>query len=130
VDKPRVFILDDERDMTALTSTMLGFNGFDVVTENDPHEGVRHLLETDTDILLMDLMMPGLDGFSILTKLRNSERHATTPIVIFSAKRVSDEERRMLIDHKVRFLTKPLSPGDLVQAVKEELAGNSGSASA
>lgn len=119
--RKRVFLLDDEEDMTLLAGRLLELNGFEILCRNDPHHALSLLLENSYDVIVMDMMMPGMDGLSIIRRLRESPRHAQTPIIILSAKRLTDEERKILIEHRVRFCSKPLGPKELVRIVRESV---------
>ncbi|MFH2202681.1 MAG: response regulator [Elusimicrobiota bacterium] len=123
MDKKRIFVLDDEPDMTMLVEHMLSYKGFEVTTSNNPAQAVEQLNSEDYATIVIDLMMPGLDGFGVISKLRGNPRHQTTPIIVLSAKRLSDTERKSILTSKVRFIPKPISPSRLVQVVRES-AGN------
>ena len=118
----RAFVLDDEEDMTILTGELLRKSGFEVVTSNNPATGLELLRKTDFDVIVMDLMMPRLGGLEVLRALRSSGRHSKTPIVVFSAKRLEDEERKLIMDYGVRFISKPLAPKNLVAVILESSA--------
>lgn len=117
----RIYLIDDEPNMTMLSERLLTLKGFSVSFTNDPRTGLHHLLETDYDLIFIDLMMPGMNGFVLLDSLRQSERHQKTPIIVLSAKRLNDEERKRLLLHKARFLLKPLSPRQMFEAVQDTL---------
>lgn len=118
----RVFLIDDEKPMTELLSVLLGLNGASLASDNDPESGLARLLESDWDAVVVDLMMPELDGLTVVERLRRSARHAKTPIIVLSAKTVTDEERKRLVEHSVRFVAKPVTPSRLISAVRESLS--------
>jgi len=121
IDPKRIFVLDDEPDMTILTEHMLKLRGFTVFVSNDSTRGLEQLLSKDVDGIVIDLMMPGLDGFAVINKLRESARHAKTPIVVLSAKRLNDSERKSMLNHRVHFVSKPITPTRLIQVVSESV---------
>ena len=115
----KIFLIDDESDFTELSKSVLSFSGFEVETSNDPEASLKKLLEGSYDAVLVDLMMPGMDGFSLVRSLRQDVRYAHTPIFVMSAKKLKDEERKTLLLHKVQFVPKPFEPNRLVDLVKQ-----------
>ena len=122
---PKIFLIDDEKAMTQLVGALLGIRGYAMTSENDPNEGLRRLLDEDCDAIIVDLMMPGMDGLALVGSLRESPRHARTPIVVLSGKNLSDAERKALLIHKVRFVPKPITPSKLMEVVRESLRPSS-----
>ena len=117
----RIFLIDDEAEMTQLAGSLLKFSGFQVETANDPVAGLARLLNEDFDAIVIDLMMLPLDGHSLLRQLRESPRHSETPIIVLSAKSLDGDERKSLLLSKVRYLPKPVSPSRLVQIVRDSV---------
>lgn len=112
-----VYLVDDEPEMTQLVSALLKFKGYDLSFSNDPEEAVESLMTRDYDALIIDLMMPRLDGLAIIEQLRAQGKRL--PIVVLSAKNLDDEERKKLLSLGVRFVAKPIAPNRLVQIVRE-----------
>ena len=115
----RIFVVDDEPNMTMLSERLLTLKGFNVNHANDPMKGLEQLSGEDYDLIFVDLMMPEMSGFDFVAKLRASDRHKNTPIIVLSAKRLSDEERKRLLLDRARFLMKPLSPRQLFEVVQD-----------
>ncbi len=119
--KKRIFVLDDEWDMTTLTQTLLTLKGFEVECSNDPYEAIDTLAANAFDLIFVDLMMPEMSGFSVVAKIREQAKNTATPIIVLSAKRLSDRERKEVLQHHARFVRKPISPTQLVEIVQDEL---------
>lgn len=119
--KQRIFVLDDEREMTQLTQTLLSLRGFEVVCSNDPQEALASLANASFDLIFVDLMMPGVNGFQVVKTIRQDKRHDDTPIIVLSAKRLTDGERKNILRCRARFASKPISPTQLVELVEDEL---------
>ena len=115
----KIFLIDDETDFTELAKSVLSFNGFEVETSNDPKASLKKLLEGTYDAVVVDLMMPDMDGFSLVRNLRRDGRYAQTPIFVMSAKKLKDEERKALLLHNVQFVPKPFEPNRLVELIKQ-----------
>lgn len=122
---PRIFMIDDESDFTELTGTLLGFHGLEVETCNDPFKAKERLTQEKMDLIVTDLMMPGLDGFDLVNFLRQQPQYVTTPVIVLSAKILNDQERKFLLQNKVHFQTKPFEPHQLVEQVKQLLENHS-----
>lgn len=120
--KKRIFLIDDEAAMTDLVGRVLSLRGYALSHSNDSVAAVDRALSEDFDAIIVDLMMPRLDGFAIIERLRSSPRHAGTPILVLSARDLTDEERKELLQRHTRFIQKPFSPGRLFEAVRDALA--------
>jgi CheY-like chemotaxis protein len=81
---PTVLIVDDTRDARDMMARLLRLDGYTCVTAEGGPEALRSVELNHPDIVLLDLMMPGMDGFEVLQRLRSDHRHDDLPIVIFS----------------------------------------------
>jgi DNA-binding response OmpR family regulator len=112
----RICLIDDEADFTELTGTLLGFHGYDVATYNNPIEGLAEASKSSYDALVVDIMMPELDGLSVMRALRGGA-YPDVPIFALSAKRLSDDERKFLLENKIHYVQKPFEPRRLVDLI-------------
>lgn len=119
----KIFLIDDEKDFTELTRALFEFQGFEVETANDPVEGLKQLLAAPADALVVDIMMPGLDGLNLVRQLRANTATADLPVFILSAKKLSDDERKEILTSQTHFVSKPFEPRRLVELVKENIGG-------
>jgi len=117
----RVRVVDDEPDVVALLQTILRAEGFEVDVDTDGRSALAHLLAEPPDLLVLDLMMPDLDGFELLKLLRMDSRGADVPVVILSARTGHEDQIEMLQLGANVYLTKPFSPRELVAMVRELL---------
>jgi two-component system response regulator MprA len=114
----RVLVIDDEPAIADVLRMLLEFRGHDVVVANDGSRGYATAQRQAPDVIVLDLMMPVMDGFATLGALRHDERTATIPVVILSALS-SVEVRQRCHDMGVRtFLQKPYKAEDLLRAVE------------
>lgn len=113
----KILLIDDEKDFTELTSALLGFHDLDVSAINDSVAVDQLLEEQDYALVVTDLMMPHVDGFEIVKKVRAKPKYANIPIMVLSAKVLSDSERKFLLQQKVHVLTKPFEPQGLVDQI-------------
>lgn len=115
----KVLLIDDEKDFTELTGTLLDFHEFDVDTINEPLEVEKAIQDKQYDLIVTDLMMPHLDGFELIEKIRSLPAYQKTPLIVLTAKPVSDEERKSLLQNDVHFLMKPFEPLSLVDQIRQ-----------
>jgi len=117
----KILLVDDEKDFTELTGTLLSFHDLDVDTFNDPQNMEEVITKQHYDLIVTDLMMPHMNGFQFIDLLRQKTRYKKTPIIVLSAKTLTDAERKALMNHEVRFLTKPFEPQGLVDEIQQLL---------
>ena len=116
-EKKRILVIDDEPDITMLLSSLLEFHDYVVRTINDPTLVMETLENEKFDLICTDIMMPNLDGFALIKKIKEQEKSKATKLIAVSAKEFSDEEYHFLVDHKVLIIKKPYDPQDLVNKI-------------
>ena len=115
----RILIIEDEETIAELEKDYLELSGFEVEIENDGSTGLERALAEEFDLYLLDLMLPGTDGFEICRKIREKKN---TPILMVSAKKEDIDKIRGLGLGADDYITKPFSPSELVARVKAHLA--------
>ena len=115
----KIFIVEDEEAIADLEKDYLELSGFDVEIENDGTSGMERALNEDFDMFILDLMLPGTDGFEICRKIREKKN---TPVLMVSAKKDDIDKIRGLGLGADDYITKPFSPSELVARVKAHLA--------
>lgn len=115
----RILIIEDEEAIAELEKDYLELSDFDVVIENDGEKGLNRALGEDFDLFILDLMLPGVDGFEICKKIRETKN---APIIMVSAKKDDIDKIRGLGLGADDYMTKPFSPSELVARVKAHLA--------
>ena len=115
----RILIVEDEVAIADLEKDYLELSGFEVEIENDGNTGLERALSEDFDLYILDLMLPGVDGFEICKKIREQKN---TPILMVSAKKDDIDKIRGLGLGADDYVTKPFSPSELVARVKAHLA--------
>ena len=118
----RVLVVDDEPALLDIYTTKLKMENYDVLTAGDGLSGLELALHESPDIVLLDVLMPGKDGFEVLRDLRSAPQTKELPVIILSNLGQEYEVRRGLSLGANRFLTKAdLTPTRVAQAVKETL---------
>ena len=115
----RILIVEDEVAIADLEKDYLELSGFEVEVENEGMTGLARALAEDFDLFILDLMLPGIDGFEICKQIREKKN---TPILIVSAKKDDIDKIRGLGLGADDYVTKPFSPSELVARVKAHMA--------
>lgn len=115
----KILIVEDEVAIADLEKDYLELSGFDVEVANDGLIGYQKAMEEDYNLVILDLMLPGMDGFEICRKLREEKN---TPIIMVSAKKDDIDKIRGLGLGADDYMTKPFSPSELVARVKAHLS--------
>lgn len=119
--KEKILVVDDEKDILELIDYNLTKNGYRVKTASSGEEALDLVKENDYDLIILDLMLPGVDGFDITKIIKADKQKAGIPIVMVTAK--ADEADKVAgleigADH---YVTKPFSPRELLAIVKATL---------
>ncbi len=115
----KILIIEDETAIAELEKDYLELSNFDVTIENDGHKGAAMALEQEFDLIILDIMLPGMDGFNICKMIREKKN---TPIIMVSAKKDDIDKIRGFGLGADDYMTKPFSPSELVARVKAHLA--------
>lgn len=115
----KLLIIEDEVAIADLEKDYLELSGFEVEIETDGSVGLKRALTEDFDMYILDLMLPGVDGFEICRQIRDEKN---TPILMVSAKKDDIDKIRGLGLGADDYITKPFSPSELVARVKAHLA--------
>ena len=121
-----VLIVDDEPMARTLLRLMLVRAGFNVAEAEDGFDALDKVRKNRPDVILLDVMMPGMDGFAVCERLRNDEETASLPIIMLSAKTDLASINKGLKVGATVYLTKPISPEDLTRHVQEALENGVG----
>jgi CheY-like chemotaxis protein len=116
---PLILVCDDEPTLRELVRAVLG-PGYRFVEAADGREALAVAHDVEPDLIVLDVMLPGLSGIEVLDELRRDERLAKTPVVVITA--WSHTEAEVLTAGADAFVSKPFDPDDLSHAVEELLA--------
>ncbi|MCR5204524.1 MAG: response regulator transcription factor [Lachnospiraceae bacterium] len=119
MEKERILIIEDENEIAELEKDYLELSEFEVVIANTGEAGLEKAIKEDFSLMILDLMLPGIDGFEICKSVRE---HKDLPIIIVSAKKDDIDKIRGLGLGADDYMTKPFSPSELVARVKAHLA--------
>ena len=122
----RILIVEDEHDIADLIAFNLQRSGFEVIKAHDGIEGTELALRERPDLILLDLMLPGRDGYSVFRELRRDTRTANTPVIILTARAQTEDKIQGLEAGADDYLTKPFSPKELMLRVQAVLKRSDG----
>ncbi|MEM7111822.1 MAG: response regulator [Chloroflexota bacterium] len=114
-----VLIVDDEQGTRELLRLMLEFAGYDIYEAVDGLDALEKVKLVQPDVILLDVMMPNLDGLEVCRRLRSQPATAKLPIIMVSAKIQVEAIREGLAAGATRYLTKPVSRANLVETIRE-----------
>ena len=122
VDKPRVLLVDDEPDLVQLVSLRLQSTGYQVAVAYDGQEALDQVKKEKPDLIILDLMLPKMDGYKVCRLLKFDERYKKIPILIFTA-RAQEEDIKLAMECGAEsYLTKPFEAQALLGKLEELLA--------
>jgi CheY-like chemotaxis protein len=111
-------VVDDDPTILRLLQVNLEMEGHEVLTAGDGHEALERLREGASEVVLLDVMMPGLDGWQVCERIRADPDLATTPVVILSARAQQSDLERGAQAGADAYITKPFDPLELVELVE------------
>lgn len=115
--KDRILVVDDEPDITGLVAYHLARAGYRVSTAASGPEAIRSALEERPDVVILDLMLPGVSGYDVLADLRSRPETRDVGVILLSARREEEDRIRGLSLGADDYLTKPFSPQELTLRV-------------
>jgi DNA-binding response OmpR family regulator len=115
----KILIVEDEHEIAELEKDYLELSGFEVDVANDGQVGLDKAVSEEYDLIILDLMLPNVDGFEICRRVREEKN---TPIIMVSAKKDDIDKIRGLGLGADDYMTKPFSPSELVARVKAHMA--------
>jgi DNA-binding response OmpR family regulator len=115
--RPLVLIVDDEPNIVLSLDFLLSRQGYEVAIARDGEEALAMASRTPPDLVVLDLMLPGIDGFEVCRRLRESPATASTRIVLLTARGREAERLRALDEGADVYLTKPFATRELIDMV-------------
>ena len=122
-ERKKVVCIEDEQEMIELVKLILGRSEFDVTGAIGGYEGLKKIGEVKPDLVLLDLMMPEMDGWEVYQKMKASEEMRDIPVIVVTAKAQSID--RVLGLHIARvddYITKPFGPQELLDSVNQVIS--------
>ena len=124
--KKKILVVDDEPEMLELIRFTMEQNGYDVVTCESGTLAWEAIIDNKPDLVILDLMLPGLDGYSLQEKISKNEATQKLPIIILTALETMEPMFKRF-PQVWRYMTKPFKPDDLFKTVQEAIEKGSSS---
>jgi CheY-like chemotaxis protein len=121
-ERRRVLVVDDEPDVLLLCRVNLEFEGYEVVEASDGEQAMERLREQPFDVMLLDVMMPKMDGWQVLEAVKADDELKDLPVVMLTAKVQDQDQIRGWSQGAADYITKPFSPLALSQVLQDVLA--------
>ncbi len=124
----KILVVDDDPDMRLAIGSVLKSRSYEIVEARDGEEALARLNEEKPDLMLLDLLLPKMDGFAVVKELKNTqERYPSVPILIISSVREEASHRRyeLEVGHKLNideYIEKPIEPFILLERVERLLS--------
>jgi len=118
---PRILIVDDEPEMVRGLEDNFRFEGYQTLSAADGKDGLALAFKEVPDLILLDIMMPGMDGYEVCKRLKADSATATIPVIFLTAKTQTEDEQLGFDVGCVDYITKPISPPIVMARVKTHL---------
>ena len=123
-DQKRVLVVDDEPDVLLLCRVNLEFEGYEVSTAPDGEAGLAACRELKPDVVLLDVMMPKMDGWQVLETIKADDELKHIPVVMLTAKVQDEDQIRGWSAGAAEYITKPFSPLSLSQVISDVITND------
>ncbi|MCX5687872.1 MAG: response regulator [Candidatus Omnitrophica bacterium] len=121
MDKKRILIVDDEEDILNVLRFRLEANNYEVLSASDGQEGLNKARSEKPNLIILDLMLPKLDGYKVCRMLKFDESYKAIPIIIFTARAQKNDEELGMEMGADAYIAKPFEPAILLGKIKELL---------
>lgn len=116
-----ILVIEDDRDTGELIRTILKKEGYAVTVARDGESGLNEAVINDFDLILLDIMLPGMDGLEVCKMLADNDETRSIPVIILTAKQELSTKLSSFVAGAKRFLSKPFEASELVEEVRRTL---------
>ena len=121
MEKSRILVVDDEPGIVDIARANLEGYGYTVIAAHDGEEALEKVKTEKPDLVVLDILMPEMDGWDVLERIESDPELAGIPVIMLTARASDEDVLRGLETGAVEYMTKPFYPQDLVAAVKINL---------
>ncbi len=119
--KKRILLVDDEPDLVDTVRLRLEANGYDVISASDGQVAFQKAKSEKPDLIILDLMLPKMDGYKVCGLLKKDSRYSKIPVILFSARAQTEDVKMGEEVGAEAYITKPFEPETLLGKIKELL---------
>ncbi|MBU1600110.1 response regulator [bacterium] len=127
MSKKKILIVDDDHDIVDILKALLETEGYDIIEAYDGKEGIDKAYQHMPHLILLDIMMPVMDGWQVCQRLKACKKTSNIPIAIITAKAEQEDRNRAKKEGADDYITKPFRPEDLILRIQKNLKGSEGS---
>jgi DNA-binding response OmpR family regulator len=120
--KKKILVVEDEPDILKTVQIMLEMEGYEVISASDGITALNQARQQSPDLIILDIMLPKLDGYKVCRLLKYDKKHSTIPIIVFTARSRKEDEDLAKDSGADLFITKPFNPDKLINAINQFLS--------
>lgn len=114
----KVLLIDDEEEMVEMVSVSLASAGYEMITATESKEGLEKAKSEKPDVILLDIMLPGMDGYEICRRLKAMEDTKSIPIIFFTALGAVDLAEKVAAAGGADYIVKPFEPNEIIERIE------------
>lgn len=118
---PKILVVDDEEDVVTFIKRALTMEGMEVITAFDGLSALDTALEQEPDLIILDIMMPIMNGYEVCARLRLEDKTKNIPIILLSSAYTTDTVRQAKVAGGSGYVAKPFTPAELVSEIRKLL---------
>lgn len=123
--KKRILIVEDEESLLKLETILLTVKGYEVTGASTGTNALEKLSGETFDLILLDIMLPDIDGYEICRRIKEHPRHLSTPVVMLTAKKSVEDQERGARCGADAYLTKPFKSAMIIEVIENLVGGGS-----
>lgn len=117
----KILVIDDTLHLLEEIRDLLQMEGYNVITAYDAFDGMHKIGTTNPDLIITDLLMPEMNGFELISKIRSIDKHQLTPIIVLSAQATKETEQKARECSADAYIRKPCSADQLISSIEKLL---------
>lgn len=114
-----ILLIDDNKSHLEAATCLFQHNKYSMATLSEPVQALEKIKSINPKLLILDIMMPGMDGFTLLSRLKDDPQTGQIPVIILSGKNFPPERKKALRMGAKRYLTKPINSANLLSEVRQ-----------
>lgn len=122
--KKRVLVVEDEESLLKLEIILLTVKGYEVSGVSTGSEALEKLSKESFDLVLLDIMLPDIDGYEVCRRIKEHPRHSGLPVVMLTAKKSTEDKERATTCGADDYLTKPFKSAMIIEVIERLLSGS------
>ncbi len=122
--KKRVLVVEDEESLLKLEIILLTVKGYEVAGVSTGSEALEKLSKESFDLVLLDIMLPDIDGYEVCRRIKEHPRHSGLPVVMLTAKKSAEDKERATTCGADDYLTKPFKSAMIIEVIERLLSGS------